>query len=191
MRSEERNFPEFENPDKQEAARFLCTDIDARPVIRGIHDPERLKAWTYVAKELDITGQQRRALRQRWQSLQRDEADDEVAFEPASEIEADAQSEAAVADGGAVVEADDEANTCVSQSDGWEIGPDQEAMTYEDEAEFQSKKNDKRRTVEDLVETVDDAESALDTQYQKDVVPIHTVELLEERLEELRGERDE
>ena len=200
--SHARDYPEYEDEEKQEAARFLCSefenvdgrvtteDFHAVPMIDGITDIERLNKWTEVKKDLGsrVEKADREALRRRRRELT---VEEDVEFTPASETEAGAD---AVADGGAVVdEADadegeesDAPNDGVSPNDDWEIGPDQEPMEYADEAEKQSKKNEKRRTVWDLVNTVEEAEDALDRQYRKDVVPIHTVELLEERLEELQ-----
>lgn len=169
-------YPQFDDDTEQEAARFLACDLDARPVIRGIGDLDRLNAWTEVAKELDITGPERRALRQRRQALNKTEAD--VEFTPATET-------AAVADGGAIIDADDGQEA--DDGSEWEIGPSQEEMEYADEAEFQSQKNGKRRVVWDLVNSVEEAEAALDREYSKDVVSLHLTELLEERLEELRS----
>lgn len=193
------NYPEKDDPIEQEAARFLLSDfssekghnasgeehLHAGPMIRGIADLERLHTWIDVAKEHSerVAKADRDALRQRLRELTVDET---VEFERASEMSVDAEPEAAVADGGAVVEEDSDEEP--DGSDGrWQIGADQEAMTYADEAEKQSKKNEKRRTVWDLVTTVEEAEEALDREYAKDVVPIHLTELLEERLEELQG----
>jgi len=160
---------------KQEAARFLTSSMDARPMIRGIDDEQRLADWEAVAEQLDLESRQKRALRQRREAMTGDGVDADQAFTAASEMET------AVADGGAVVEEEPE------EDDGQELAPHQEWMEYQDEAEFESEKNDQRRTVQDLITTVDGAEEALDKQFAKDVVPRHTVELLEERLEVLDG----
>lgn len=196
--SNAQNYSDKDDPVEQEAARFLLSNftsekghnasddehLHAGPVIREITGKDRLHTWIDVAKEHSerVAKADRDALRQRLRELS---VDEDVAFGRASEMSVDAESDTAVADGGAVVEEDSEPNSGVSSSGDWEIGPDQEAMEYEDEAEKQLMKNKKRRTVQDLVNTVDEAESALETQYAKDVVPLHTVELLEERLEEL------
>ncbi|NHX37846.1 MULTISPECIES: hypothetical protein [Halolamina] len=183
--SNTRNYSEYENDEKQEAARFLGSDFeDYAPIIRGIEDLDRLNAWTEVAKDLDCH-EARRKLRLCRQALHRDAVDD-VAFTPASET-------AAVADGGAVVaeESGSEVESAADADDDWEIGPNQEPMAYEDEAAFESAKNEKRRTVWDLMTMVEEAEEALDREYAKDVVPLHLTELLEERLEELQGGADE
>lgn len=176
--SNAQNYPEYEDETKQEAARFLVCDIDARPVIRGIEDIDRLDAWTTVAKALDVEGRQRRALRQRWQAL--NTADEEIAFERASEIDTDA--EAAVADGGAVVEDDASGETAGDR----ELGPDQEQMAYADEAEFESRKNEWRGFVfSETYDTVEAVKDQLDEEFQRDQVRPHVVELLQERLEDL------
>lgn len=190
---------EFQNEHKQEAARFLFSDftsekghnasdedhLHAGPVIRGITDMDRLEAWIEVKKDHPqrVAKADREALKQRVRELS---VDAEIEFERASEIKApstDAEPEPAVADGGAVIEED--------VDDGRELGPDQEWQEYADEAAFQSAKNDKRRTVWDLITTVEEAEDALEREFAKDVVPRHTVELLEERTEGLRGGVDE
>lgn len=198
------NYPEFEDPVEQEAARFLFSDftsekghnaseethLHAGPVIRGITDESRLHTWIEFAKEHSdrVAKADRDALRQRLRELS---VDEDVEFERASEIPVEAEPEPAVADGGAVVEesgAEVEATSETGKQ--WAIGDHQEAMEYADEAAFESKKNEKRRVVQDLIDTVEEAEAALDREYEKDVVPTHLTELLEERLAELRGETD-
>jgi len=185
--SASQDYPEYEDAEKQEAARFLCADFDSyAEIIRGITDPDRLDAWTDVAKELDKDednnidcSEARHHLRKRRRALQAVDVDADDAFTAASEIDTDS----AVADGGAVVE---EASDENAEGDGrYELDDDQEWAEYDDEAAFESAKNDQRRTVWDLVTTVEEAEEALEKQLAKDVVPRHTVELLEERLEDL------
>jgi hypothetical protein len=163
--------------------------MDARPVIRGIEDRERLDAWTEVAKDINAEGRQRRALRQRRQAFNGDDVDVEE-FQPASEIEpaVDADPEPAVADGGAQLGTVTKANESVSR----EIGDDQERMEYADDAMFESKKNDMRGFVfSNEYDTIEAVEEALDDEFQRDTVRPHIVELLEERLAALRGEADE
>jgi len=71
---------------KREAVQFFRSDVDVRPVIRSIDDLDRLEEWITVASALAIDGEVRRALRYRRQALHRRDAD--VAFHPASDIDA-------------------------------------------------------------------------------------------------------
>jgi len=60
-------------------------------------------------------------------------------------------------------------------------------MDYEDEAAFESQKNDWRGFVfSETYDTVDAVEDQLADEFDRDVVRKHVVELLEERLEDLR-----
>jgi len=197
-------YPFYEDDDKQEAARFLCSDftsekghdaseedhLHAQPIIDGIVDIERLNKWTEVKKDLGSRVQKadREALRRQRRELT---ADADVEFQPASEIDTNAEAEAPVADGGTVVEDDKSAAEVESATDtdcGWEIGPDQERMEYTDEAEFESQKNDWRGFVfSETYDTVKAVEEQLDEVFQRDVVRPHVVELLQERLEELKA----
>lgn len=197
------NYPQYDDPDKQEAARFLCSDftsvhghepddhLHAKPVIRAIDDLERLSAWTEVAKEHRITGPDRRALRKRHQALNGIDEPAEEVFDSGSELtepSVDAEPEPAVADGGAELGTVEEANNNVSR----EISDDQERLEYEDDAQFESMKNDLRGFVfSEQYDTIEAVEEALDDEFQRDVVRPHLVELIKERLEQLRGEADE
>lgn len=199
-----RRYPHSDDPVEQEAARFLLSDftsekghdasdddhLHARPVIQGIDDKARLHTWIEIAKEYPgrVAKADRDALRQRLRELS---VDEDVEFTRAVKMDGDSSPADAVADGGAVVEAKSADDGSDDDGDGeWEIGPDQAAMEYEDEAAFQSKQDDKQRVVQDLVTTVEEAEAALDREYSKDVVPIHLTDLLQDRLAELRGETD-
>lgn len=176
------NYPQFDDDHEQEAARFLAVDMDARPVIRAIDDLDRLNAWTEVAKDLQVTGPERKLLRERRQALQSRESDVDVEeFEPASEIEPTVDAVPA-ADGGATVGTAEDAADSVTR----EIGADQEQVEYADDADFESQKNDLRGFVfSEQYDTVDAVEEAIDDEFQRDTVRPHVVELLEERLEGL------
>lgn len=162
-------YPQFDDENEQEAARFLATDIDARPVIRGIEDISRLNAWTEVAKELDITGPERRALRQRRQAL--NNVDEQVEFTPASETDA---GEAAVADGGAVVE-----ENSVEEPD-----DSQDVLEYEDAAERESQYQD-AYSVTKMYDDADAVREKLQEEFDRDERRPHVVDALEERLSEV------
>jgi len=102
--SASRDYPEYDDGEKQEAARFLCSDftsekghnasdqdhLHAQPIIDGIVDIERLNKWTEVKKDLGSRVQKddREALKRRRRELTVDEP---VAFQAASEIDAGAE----------------------------------------------------------------------------------------------------
>lgn len=155
---------------KQEAARFLTGSMDARPMIRGIEDEQRLADWEAVADQLDLESRQERAIRQRREAMTGDDVEVSEAFTPASEMET------AVADGGAVVEEDDDVDD--------ELDEDQEWMEYEDAAERQSKKRD-AASVAKYIETADEVREKISEEYDRDVVRPHVFDALEERLEVL------
>jgi len=65
-------------------------------------------------------------------------------------------------------------------------------MEYADDADYESRKADKRGFVfSETYDSVEAVEEALDQEYSRDEVRPHIVELLEERLEDLQGETDE
>jgi len=92
--SASRDYPEYDDGEKQEAARFLLSDftsekghnasddehLHARPIIRGIADEDRLTTWIEVAKEHAdrVAKVDRDELRQRLRELTVDEP---VAFQ--------------------------------------------------------------------------------------------------------------
>jgi len=75
-----------EHATRRAVAQLLCSDVDARPVIRAIDELDRLDEWLDVAITLGVDGPQRRAIRQRRAAIRRTDA--EVAFHQASEIAA-------------------------------------------------------------------------------------------------------
>jgi len=185
--SASRDYPEYDDEEKQEAARFLLSDftsekghnasddehLHARPIIRGIADEDRLTTWIEVAKEHAdrVAKVDRDELRQRLRELTVDEP---VAFQRASEI--DAGAEPAVADGGAVAEDSDDEQTHDED--------DQDVMTYEDPAERESKYQDaysiaKRHTDPESVR------EALQDEFDRDTRRPHVVDALEDRLQEV------
>jgi len=169
------SYPQFEDDEKQEAARFLVCDIDARPMIRGIQEISRLEAWEDVAEELEGLGDQQRALRQRREALEGEDVDADEAFSAASELSAATDGgSAAVADGGAVVDDDRD-----DENDG-----DQDVMEYEDAAERESKYQD-ARSIAKMFDDPEQVRGKLQEEFDRDVRRPHVVDALEDRLEVL------
>lgn len=167
---------DYDDEEKQDALRFLCSKMDARPLIRGINDIERLEAWEYVAEDLQLNPEEARTLRQRGDALRSDDADVSE-FTPASEVEATGETQA-VADGGAeVVVAEEAAERATTE-------PESETMEYSDDAEYESKLRDAERLCQ-MFDTVDEVEEKLEDERDRDVVRPHVVEALEIRKGEL------
>lgn len=174
------DYPQFEDEDKQEAARFLGSDFDRYDeIIRGIDDLDRLNAWTEVAKELDCT-EARRELRLRRKALKRDDVEEPVQFERASETDAGA---AAVADGGAVVDEDSNDSEAEELSDS-DSGDEQSVMEYDDPADRESKYEDAMSVARTYTEP-DEVREKLQEEWSRDERRPHVVDALEDRLSEV------
>lgn len=94
----DRDIPQYDHRDKQEAADMLSRDIDKEPLIKGMDDLDRVEAWLQVvvrfdAKDVEVELQKRRA------DL-REELDRQAEFETASSMHS---GDGALADGGADV----------------------------------------------------------------------------------------
>lgn len=58
-------FPDFRDTVGEDPARFLATDVDPEPRIRGIADLGVANAWVQAARELDVDESIEQAIEQR------------------------------------------------------------------------------------------------------------------------------
>ncbi len=182
-------YPQYEDPNKQEAARFLASGMDPTPLLRGMKTVKRIDAWLKVIERFEGADVDAFAedLREKRAAIN-DSV--ETAFQRASTLEGtvDGEAETAVADGGAELGAAETAAHSVTR----QIGDDQERKTYRDRAAFESMKTDWRPFVfSEKYGSVEAVKGALEEELQRNTIRPHIVELLEERLAELGGENDE
>lgn len=171
------DLPQYENPHKQEAVRFLAADIEEQQLIDGMVDVDRLEAWLQVVDRFEDKDGVGDALRERRAQLL-DELDQQAQFEPASQTDAGQQ---AVTDGGAeIVEETDEDST----DDGWEPRDGQSVREYGTEEAYQNE----LRSARSLAEEYDGASNvvaALERERDRDEWRPHVAQALQERLEVL------
>lgn len=164
---------------RQEALRHLpASEESVELMLNGMVERERLDVWMEVAKELDVSHQKMRLLREHRTHLNERNSDhtaDEEDFRPASEVEAEPTR--AVADGGAEVEGD---------GDDWEPREGQTVMEYEGPEQRGSLKDD----LLSLLQRIEDAETLhqkLEDERDSDELRPHAIDALQERLTEVEG----
>ncbi len=106
---------------------------------------------------------------------------DDDTEETVDEPTVDAETEPAVADGGSVVEEEDEAE---ESDDEWQPRDGQDVLEYETDEEFQSELRSARGLAEHYDE-VAEVEEALEREQQRDEWRPHVAQALKERLEVL------
>lgn len=161
---------------RQEALKHLPSSEESiELMLNGMHDPKRLDVWMEVAREIDVSHQKMRMLREHRTTLN-EKYDDSEDFQRASEIDEPTQ---AVADGGAEVVEDEE-------DDEWEPSNDQEVVGY-DSQQRESLKQDVLSLLRENVDDADVLREKLEAERDSDRVRPHALDALEERLAEVEA----
>ncbi len=175
--AKQRDLPQYQHPDKQEAVDFIARDVDVEPIIDGMESVDRVDCWQQVVERFDGVDDVTEALRDRRAQLE-DELDQQAEFQTASEMDTTADTVEAVTDGGATTVEPDESD--------WQPRDDQEVVEYEDDAERESKK----REAASVAKMFDDAEEIREKiveERNSDRVRPHVIDALQERLEVVEG----